>query len=60
MVSANRKDLSPAAKILLARKRKTVTLCRKHHLMLHERKLLKSKKEKSKSVKNNEAKLSNL
>lgn len=46
MVSAKRKDLSPAAKILLARKRKTVTLCRKHHMMLHERKLLKPKKEK--------------
>jgi len=52
MVSAKRKDLSLAAKILLARKRKTVTLCRKHYMMLHERKLLKSKKEKkSKSKK---------
>jgi group II intron reverse transcriptase/maturase len=41
MVSAKRKDLSPAAKILLAKKRKTVTLCKKHHALVHERKLLK-------------------
>lgn len=50
MVSAKRKDLSPAAKILLARKRKTVTLCKKHHALMHERKLLKQKK-KGKEVK---------
>ena len=46
MVSAKRKDLSPAAKILLARKRKTVTLCKKHHAEMHERKLLKQEKKK--------------
>ena len=50
IVSAKRKDLSPAAKILLARKRKTVTLCHKHYLMLHERKLLKLNKEKKASL----------
>jgi group II intron reverse transcriptase/maturase len=50
MVSAKRKDLSPAAKILLAKKRKTVTLCKKHHALMHERKLLKSKKKESKKV----------
>jgi|JI8StandDraft_2_1071088.scaffolds.fasta_scaffold03265_6 group II intron reverse transcriptase/maturase len=48
MVSAKRKDLSPAAKILLARKRKTVTLCKKHHASMHERKLLKQEKKKGK------------
>lgn len=50
MVSAKRKDFSPAAKILLAKKRKTVTLYRKHHMMLHGRKLLKLKKEKKASL----------
>lgn len=44
MVSVKRKDLSPAVKIFLARKRKTVTLCKKHHALMHERKLLKQKK----------------
>jgi group II intron reverse transcriptase/maturase len=48
MVSAKRKDLSPAAKLLLARKRKVVTLCRKHHMMLHERRILKSSKSSKK------------
>jgi hypothetical protein len=53
MVRAKRKDLSPVAKILLARK--TVTLGCKHYMMLHKRKFFKPKKEKSKSVgKNNE------
>ena len=52
MVSVKRKDLSPAAKIFLARKRKTVTLCKKHHALMHERKLLKQeKKRKDKEVK---------
>lgn len=46
MISAKRKDLSPAAKILLARKRKTVTLCKKHHALMHERKLFKQEKKK--------------
>mgnify|MGYP001791932483 FL=1 len=50
MISAKRKDLLPAAKILLARKRKIVTLCCKHPIMLHKRKLFKLKK------KNNEIK----
>lgn len=48
MISAKRRDLSPAAKILLARKRKTVTLCKKHHALMHERKLLKQEKKKVK------------
>nr|YP_009495511.1 reverse transcriptase [Psammoneis japonica]AWQ64241.1 reverse transcriptase [Psammoneis japonica] len=46
MVSVMRKDLSPAAKILLARKRRTITLCKKHHALMHERKLLKQERKK--------------
>lgn len=46
MASVRRKDLSSAVKIFLARKRKTVTLCKKHHALMHERKLLKQKKVK--------------
>jgi len=41
MVNAQRKDLSSAAKIILARKKKVVTLCRKHHMELHARKIFK-------------------
>jgi hypothetical protein len=60
MVSLKHKDLSPAAKILLARKRKTVTLCCKHYIMLYERKLLKPKRKRKASLwENNEVKLSN-
>lgn len=39
-VSINRKDLSSFTKSLLARKRKTVILCRKHHMELHKRRIL--------------------
>jgi len=46
MVSSKRRDLSSAAKILLARERKVVTLCKKHHMELHERRLFKPNKKK--------------
>jgi len=40
MVNTKRKDLSPQAKVLIAKKRKTVTLCRSHHMELHRRRVL--------------------
>jgi hypothetical protein len=38
-VSIRRKDLTPFMKSLLARKRKRVSLCRKHHALLHRRRI---------------------
>lgn len=40
MVNTKRKDLSPQAEVLIAKKRKTVTLCRSHHMELHRRRVL--------------------
>jgi hypothetical protein len=42
MVSA-RKDLSLAMRITIQRQRKTITLCKKHHNLMHERRVLKIK-----------------
>jgi hypothetical protein len=46
MVNTKRKDLSPQAKVLIAKKRKTVTLCRSHHMELHRRRVLTQPKKK--------------
>lgn len=40
MVSIKRKDLSPMEKKFIAEKRKTVTLCEKHHQMMHKKRIL--------------------
>ena len=40
-VNLNRKDLTEMAKKTLAKKRKTVTLCRKHHMLLHKRRVFR-------------------
>ena len=45
-VNLNRKDLNDYQRKLLANKRKTVTLCRKHHMLLHRRRVFVSKKKK--------------
>jgi hypothetical protein len=47
-----RKDLNPCMKSLIAKKRKTITLCRKHHNLCHRRRifLAKLKKEKADSA----------
>jgi len=47
MVNTKRKDLSPQAKVLIAKKRKTVTLCRSHHRELHRRRVLAQPKKKN-------------
>jgi len=44
-----RKDLSPFGKSLISSKRKTVTLCRKHHMELHKRRLFNPKPKKKKN-----------
>lgn len=53
MVNAMRKDLSSAAKIIIARKKKAVTLCRKHHMELHARKIFKQNNKVKKQAKSN-------
>lgn len=40
MVNTKRKDLTPHARVLIAKKRKTVTLCRSHHMEMHRRRIL--------------------
>lgn len=40
MVNTKRKDLSTHARVLISKKRKTVTLCRPHHMELHRRRIL--------------------
>lgn len=42
-VNLNRKDLTPFMRGIIAKKRKTVTLCHKHHMELHRRRIYKSK-----------------
>jgi hypothetical protein len=44
MVSIKRKDLSPMEKKFIAEKRKTVTLCEKHHQMMHKKRILQKAK----------------
>jgi len=41
-VNLNRKDLSKYSKSLLVSKRKTVSVCRKHHMILHKRRILQN------------------
>lgn len=41
-ISIKRKDLTPYEKSIISKKRKIVTLCRKHHMMLHRRRLFVS------------------
>jgi hypothetical protein len=44
-----RKDITLATRITIQRSRKTITLCKKHHSLMHERRLLsiKDKKEQN-------------
>lgn len=51
MVNATRKDLSSAAKVIVATKRKVVTLCRKHHMEFHARKIFKQNNKVKKQAK---------
>ena len=40
MANVKRKDLSPQAKVIIAKKCKVITICRKHHQELHKRRIL--------------------
>lgn len=42
-VNIKRKDLTPFMRAIIAKKRKTITLCHKHHMELHRRRIFKSK-----------------
>lgn len=42
MASVRRKDLSPQAKLIIAKNRKVITICPKHHQELHKRRVLSS------------------
>jgi group II intron reverse transcriptase/maturase len=44
-----RKDLNPFMKSLIAKKRKTITLCRKHHNLCHRRRIFLAKPKKEKA-----------
>jgi len=43
MVSVKRKDLSPQAKVIIAKKRKTITICQKNQQKQKKRQVLKKK-----------------
>lgn len=42
-VNISRKDLTPFMRGIVAKKRKMITLCHKHHMELHRRRIFKSK-----------------
>lgn len=46
-VNLNRKDLTEYMKSLISKKRKLVTLCRKHHQLMHRRKVFTKKPTKA-------------
>jgi hypothetical protein len=46
-----RKDLNPFMKSLIAKKRKTITLCRKHYNLCHRRRIFVAKPKKEKADK---------
>lgn len=45
-VSLSRKDLTPYMRSLISRKRKVVTLCHKHHMLMHRRRIFEKKANK--------------
>jgi len=42
--SVKRKDISEKEKDLIRRKRKTIILCVKHHVILHKKRIIRTKK----------------
>ena len=46
MVHTRRRDLSPELELLFTKKRKIITLCKKHYGIMHERRLLQQKNKK--------------
>jgi len=46
-VSLKRKDLTAYMKSLISKKRKLITLCRKHHQLMHRRRIFIKKPKKS-------------
>jgi hypothetical protein len=47
---AKRKDLSPFEKALIRRKRKVVMLCKKHHNLLHRKRIFEVKTKKNEDI----------